>query len=165
MTNKASRSPYVTFYKVMLILSTIGTSIGALGVFSIPQVISEFHIAPVYNAALLAIAVNSAVAVLALVLLWQKKIEGLYIKIATYIVSIIASIVSLFSAQPYIAYVTEQSGGSTVTNLTPDQVQLVDTILGGILYAGLATSILLSIVFSFLWITAWKKQATADKEK
>jgi len=150
----------------MLILSTIGTSLGVLGLFSIPELISALDSSPIYVTCMLILCGVTLVSVAALVLLWQKKQLGYMLKISTYVVVVIVSIVALFGVDAYSQFSTDQAiaqmaqekvGGAEIERITRVIVPFATK-------AAVVMGIIQAIVFGFLWRAAWKKQLAYDKE-
>jgi hypothetical protein len=160
MTKKQSAT-YIQFYKVMLILSTIGTALATLGFLSLPETINDFHVAPAYHVTLLLNYVVVLVSIVALVLLWKKRVEGIQLKIGTYIAFIVLSLIGLFLMEPYVQHLisvglTEAGSAAAETGIV---ITLVTKIVG---YGALVFSIIIDVVFMLLWRSAWKKQVEED---
>jgi putative flippase GtrA len=154
---------YVPFYKVMLILSTIGTALAAFSLFSLPQAINEFSIAQAYHIGLYLQFVVTIVSIVALVLLWKKRVEGIQLKIGTYIAFILIAIVSFFTVEPYLQHIVATSlaeAGSDAPTVEP----LIKIIIPAFTYGGLIIAIVIDTIFAFLWRAAWKKQKEEDSE-
>lgn len=160
---KATSPRYVTFYKVMLILSTIGTALATINLVSLPTAIAEFNQSPIFGVTALFNVVILAASILALVLLWQKKKFGYQLKISTYIASIVVTLISLFGASSYSKYAADQAIAET-PEITESMAQLVRTITEVTLYVGIAFSIAISVTFLLLWRAAWKRQSEADAD-
>lgn len=150
----------------MLILSTIGTSLGLLGLFSIPDFISALENSPLYATCALLLCGVTLVSVVALIMLWQKKHVGYLLKQSTYAVVIIVSVVALFGVDAYSQYSADQAiaqmvqdgvGGAEVERITRLVVPFATQ-------AAVVMGIVQSVVFGFLWRAAWKKQLAYDKE-
>jgi hypothetical protein len=160
---KKTRSRYTTFYKVMLILSTIGTSFGVLGLLSVPDIINEFSISPLFGIGMIALSAIALVSIVALVLLWQKQVEGYILKIGSYVASIVAVFLCLLGAQPYVRWVIEQTEGFP-GDLSASEAAAVSSVIEFIFYAGLVMNIIINITLLLLWRSAWKRQLASDKK-
>jgi hypothetical protein len=160
MTKKQSPT-YIQFYKVMLILSTIGTALATLGFLSLPQTISDFYVAPAYHVTALLNYVFILVSIVALVLLWKKRVEGIQLKIGTYIAFIILALIALFTVEPYVQHLI--SVGLTEAGPNAAEVEIVIKLVTKILsYGALVFAIIVDVVFMLLWRSAWKKQVEED---
>lgn len=157
---------YQGFYLTMLILSTVGTAFGVIGLWGVIDTIALFNTAPVYAVlSLINVIVVLPVAIWALILLWMKQPLGIWLKLSTYAVSILCSIGLLFSAGPVIKlYITEAVAEMAKTPNQSVDASIIESIATIALYAGIGLSILGSIAFGLLWYFAWKKQSEADLE-
>jgi hypothetical protein len=160
MTKKQSTT-YIQFYKVMLILSTIGTALGTLGLLSLPETINDFYVAPAYHVTLLLNYVVVLVSIVALVLLWKKRVEGIQLKIGTYIAFVVLALVALFTIEPYVQHLISVGMTEAGPNAAEAEIviKLVTKIIG---YGALVFSIIVDVVFMLLWRSAWKKQVEED---
>jgi hypothetical protein len=157
---------YQGFYLTMLILSTVGTAFGIVGLWGIVDTIALFNDAPVYAIlSLINVLVVLPVAIWALILLWLKHPLGIWLKLGTYAVSIICAIGLLFSAGPVIkVYLAEALAEMAKRPNQSVDASIVEGIATIALYAGIALTIMSSIAFGLLWYFAWKKQSEADSE-
>lgn len=163
MTTHPTTSRYVTFYKVMLILSTIGTSLGVLGLISLPAAIAEFHYSPIYAIAASLDAAVLFASIAALVLLWQKKLIGYQLKISTYVASIMVAIFGLFGIPSYSRYAAEQAIADS-KDMTADMISFIYGFTEVAMYVATALAIAIAVTFLLLWRAAWKRQMAADKK-
>lgn len=155
---------YTKFYLTMLILSTIGTSLGLLGLIAIPETLDELHTNPI-NAvtSLIQIFLILPASILALVLLWRKQILGLWIKLATYAASILVVAVSFLAIDQTIKQAVDVALKDVAAN--DSNRDFVVAFTTGAFYAGMTLTVITSIVFGILWWFAWKNQAAADASK
>jgi len=157
---------YHGFYLTMLILSTIGTTLGVIGLWGIIDTIEMFDRSPVYAVfSLINVLVVLPIAIWALILLWFKHPLGIWLKLSTYGASIICAIGLLLSASPIITFLSSEA--ITQVRTSSDQAlsnSFIESITTIALYGGLVLSIVVSIVFGLLWYFAWKKQSKADSE-
>lgn len=155
---------FTNFYLTMLILSTFGTALAVTGLVNIPMTIQVYQSAPAYAILGLANYVVTLVAVVALVLLWRKDINGLYLKIGTYVITVLLTVGLMFTSDSALKDVIQ-----TTTKQVADQGQTVDSSLISTFatagfYISLAIGIVTSLAFGLLWWFAWKNQAKADAE-
>ncbi|MDT4833778.1 hypothetical protein FQZ97_673990 [compost metagenome] len=155
---------YTKFYLTMLILSTIGTSLGLLSLIAIPETLNELQSNPINSiTSLIQIFLILPASVLALVLLWRKQILGLWIKLGTYIATILTIAVSFLAIDQTI----KQAVAIALKDVAADDSSrdFVSAFTTGAFYAGITMSIIVSITFAILWWFAWKSQAAADAKK
>lgn len=155
---------YTKFYLTMLILSTIGTALGLLGLFTVPQSLNELNTNPALSIfSLFDTLIILPVAIVALVLLWQKKRLGLWLKLGTYAASILSVIVSLF----FINDILKQTVDIAVKDLPANDASrdFVISFTTAALYGSMILAVIISIAFGLLWWFAWKNQAAADAQK
>lgn len=165
--NETQKPPrYTPFYLTLLILSTIGTALSLPELWIVQQSISELATNPINAVANLASAlVILPIAVIALVLLWRKDSFGIWLKLSTYLATIVITLANLFA--------TEQTLKSAIAQAITDDAKqgtsalgshLITTLVTTTYYAGLIVTIVASIVFGLLWWFAWKKQVAADSD-
>ena len=149
----------------MLILSTVGTSLGVLGLLSLPDILASLEHAPLYATCVLIMHVVTLVSIAALVMLWQKKYIGYLLKLSTYAVLIIVCVIALFGADAYVQYGVDQSLLELANEGIKDyQIeQIIRTITPFFVKASIVASIVQAAVFGVLWRVAWKKQLAHDK--
>lgn len=155
---------YTKFYLTMLILSTIGTSFGLLGLIAIPDILKELQTNPVNSVASLvdALLILPA-AIVALVLLWRKQIFGLWLKLGTYAASVLTVIASFLVIDQTIKQATDIALKDIAQN--EGGREFVVAFTSGAFYAGMILTIIVSVAFGILWWFAWKSQAAADANK
>ena len=150
----------------MLILSTIGTSLGTLGLLSLPELLDSREHAPLYATCALIMHVVTLVSIAALVMLWQKKQLGYLLKLSTYAVLIIVCIVSLFGVDAYSQYSVDLALNQLASEGFSDtqMEQITRTVVPFFIKASVVLGIIQAVVFAILWRAAWKKQLAYDKE-
>jgi len=159
-------SRYTGFYLTLLILSTVGTSLGVGGLLNIPESIRNFEISPLYSILnLFTVLVILPVAVWALVLLWLKRPLGIWLKLGTYAASILCAVglLILVSTGHLIRDLANQAFDKIPADQKIDPL-LIERVVSITLYIGLGLAIIASVVFGLLWWFAWKKQKEADSE-
>lgn len=154
---------YTKFYLTLLILSTIGTSLSLIGLFSnIPTAISNFDIAPVFAILSLGGVVVTLVSAVALALLWQKNIAGLWLKLGSYAASILLTIGMLPLSGPVLQRAIDKATESITNEGMSIDPGLMTTITSTTYYISVAIGLIAAITFSLLWWFAWKDQQKAD---
>lgn len=160
-----NRSRYTGFYLTLLILSTVGTTFSLFNLVGVVDTINLFSISPafvIFN--LVTTLIVLPLSIWALVLLWLKRPLGIWLKLGSYVLSIISYTGLLITASPMIRHFTDQALVEIAKSNQPASASLVEAITTIGIYSGLAVSILISIVFGLLWYFAWKKQTEVDSE-
>jgi hypothetical protein len=153
---------YTTFYRVMLILSTIGTSLSVLSLpVALLSIRDDFAVSVPFASLSIGTYLATVVSVAALIFLWQKRNPlGIYLKIGTYAVLFIVSVGQLFFLEPVIADAVQQIMKED-TGQSEEAVRAASSL--GI-YTAYALTFVSTIVMSTLWWFAYKGQRAADKE-
>ncbi len=155
-----NRSRYTTFYLTMLILSTVGTSIGLIsGIFGLFSISEDFSISLIFGILNSINYVILSISIWALVLLWLKKPLGIKLKIGTYAASILLIVGLALSSDPIIKLAIEEASKDS-QGIDASSLEIFMT---SIFYVGFTMSIVFSIVFGILWWKAWKIQIKADQ--
>lgn len=132
----------------------------------LPKTLEYFDTAPGYTiVSLFSYFVILPAAIVALVLLWHKHHAGIWVKLATYVASVVTSIALFFVSGPVLEVTIRQitiEGGQTIAS-TLDETTL-EAAMSGAFYASIALSVAGSILFATLWWFAWKKQVATDAE-
>ncbi|HRN90427.1 MAG TPA: hypothetical protein PK265_00405 [Candidatus Saccharibacteria bacterium] len=153
---------YTTFYHTMLILSTIGTAAAVINLTSLPATISLYSVAPLNSILGIAGHVVTLVAVLALVLLWRKDVNGLYLKLGTYATTVLITIGLFFTGESMAKEIIKQIKKEFSSQGIAVDDSFVSTLSYVSIYVSISMGIVTSIVFGLLWWFAWKKQVKAD---
>jgi len=101
------------------------------------------------------------VSIVALVLLWKKQHEGIVLKIGSYIAYMILTVIAFFTIEPYIQHLIATS----ITEAGPQAAGAENVITFMVKltsYGALVFSIVIDVVFTLLWRSAWKKQVEED---
>lgn len=156
------RKPYTKFYLTMLILSTVGTGLGLLGLFGLPQALSEFSLSPGYAIVSLISYLNLAAAIVALVLLWQQKVAGIWIKLSTYVASILLTIPFYITSGPVLQVAIDEAKQEMAKSSAKLTGNFIEVIVTASFTAALVVTVLTSIAFGLLWFFAWRHQSKSD---
>lgn len=152
---------YTPFYLTMLVLSTIGTSIGLTSAITNLSTLFQYaSVAPIYTIAAVSTIVLTAGSTVALILLWLKKPFGIWLKLSAYALSVAVIVAMTFNIEPVIQANIQQALSRSPSLST----ETADTILHISTYIGLGISALVDILFGILWYFAWKRQQHADSE-
>lgn len=159
-----SAQKYTRFYKTMLILSTIGTSIMVMGIINLPTIIDTYATAPLYSIINIAGYVVTLLSVVALVLLWRKDINGLYLKIGTYVAAVLLNIGIFFTSSTVLGDLADEATremskqGKSLNNST------LTAIIDSMFFVAIVLTIMSAVIFAVLWLLAWKGQVKADSK-
>jgi len=150
---------YTTFYLVMLILSTFGTTGAVLSLIgAIPEILRTFSFAPGYSVFLAFDVIITLISIVALVLLWLKKNPlGIWLKLSTYGALVIAYTGQLLFGAPIVKDIIEQSmKEATIDRQTAE-------LFGSIgFYGGYVFGFIIVITMAILWWFAYVSQKNAD---
>lgn len=152
---------YTTFYLVMLILSTLGTSIATISLIGgVPEVMRTYGFAPGFSIFLALDALITLTSIAALVLLWLKKNPlAIWLKLGTYGALVIAYIGQLIFSGPVKQDYVEQAIRDGLTNR--ESAELFSNIS---FYGGYVFGLITVITMALLWWFAYKSQQKADEE-
>lgn len=161
------KTTYILRYRILLILSTLGTAVSLAGIQSLPSSIGQLSNYPVYSlASMLSLIVVLPLAIAALVLLWHKHPTGIRLKLLSYAIGAGLVIISLFTIPPTLIADTatrlaEQMSGQGYI-LT---VQSAEALTELSVYSAFIFTLISYGIFARLWWTAWKKQCKADSKQ
>lgn len=158
------KHPYTKFYLTMLILSTVGTSFGVLGFIGIPQLASDFSLSVSYGIFSVLSYINTLIAVVALVLLWRQNIAGLWLKLSTYVASILITIGLYLTSGPIIDAAVTQAKEEAAKSSQPIDGSFLSAFVTATFTVALIFTIIASVVFGLLWWFAWKRQIRSYDE-
>lgn len=162
MVKKITRKPtshYSRFFKVMLILSTIGTSLSALGgIVSLPQLNSTFTTSLVYGIVTVIGYFTVTLAALGVWFLWKRHYIGLVYKLLAYCVTITTSTIMLAFDNPIIDAAALKTREQLAQSGKIVNDSLIHATVSFVFTATYIFAILGGIVFSILWWQAWKSQ-------
>jgi len=155
-------SKYVTFYLVMLILTTISVGFGLFNLVSIGTTIKYFDTAPLFAWLTIVQYAVTLLMVAALVYLYKKKELGLHLLISSYGLTTICMTVVPIAAQPLVREAATQivtdSKGEIAMDLAMNILQITFMSIA-------VANAFMSILFAVLWYFAWKKQVQRDSTK
>ena len=153
---------YTKFYLTLLILSTISTAFSLLGIIAMPSSIAKYlHSNPLFAYTQIASVVITLGASVGLVLLWLKRPFGLWLKLSSYALAVVLTIVLLFSVQS----IPTDSIDEVVKQSPQISRDMAENIFHISLYVSYGLTLVIEIVFAVLWWFAWKRQLKADSEK
>jgi hypothetical protein len=162
-TSTTTQKRYVTFYLVMLILTSISVLFTAIGFFiSIPDFFRTMSFAPGYTISQIIAAVVTVIAIAALIFLWLKRNPlGIMLLLAAYVVLTLVGIATLFLLGPIV----QDTTALTVKD-TPDlPTDSIASITSFMLYALNSLAVIVNVVMATLWWFAYQSQRRADSEE
>lgn len=156
---------YITFYKVLLVLSTLGTLVSLTGISGLRGILEIAETEPAYAwISIAGLLVSLPLALAALLLLFHKHPAGIKIKLASYAVIIVTTLLSV----PFAGGALERAEEETLRQLEeqnlpldPELISLTTTV---VFYGAVAGTVIFSVLFATLWWNAWKKQVAYDTE-
>ena len=157
------RKKYTTFYLTLLILSTAGTTLALLGLLELPKTIGYLSTDTAYAiASLVSMCIVWPISVVALVLLWLKHPVGIWLKLGSYGVSLIATLVAVFTASGVLQKeLASQLSDQATAGLSESTLMAVTNAA---FYIAIVFSVIVSIAFALMWWFAYRGQAREDAE-
>lgn len=150
----------------MLVLSTIGTSVGLFNLFSLPNTLALLDESRIYGGLYLILTIVWLVSIVALVLLWKKHPLGIQLKLSCYIVSILVTIGLVLNSEPIVALLTADIEAELARSNPQDlSSSMVSDVARSAYYLGLSFSVMLSTGFFWLWRKAWQSQEKFDQAR
>lgn len=162
---KKPQSPYSRYFKTLLILSTIGTSLSLLGgLLSLPQIGSSFSIGLGYGLLTVVSYLTAIVAAVGVWYLWKKQPIGLVLKLTAYGVTVATSIIMLYIDKPVIAATVERVREQTALSGKVVNDKLIDSVVNLMFSFTYVGAVIVSVTFGLLWWYAWKSQQKHDQK-
>lgn len=174
MTETAPKTPYELFkqrytplYRVLLILGILAALLSLASLTNLRSLFDYFQTDPAYaTSSLIAALIVPALMISSLILLWYKHPTGIRLRLVGYSLSILASIIGLFTSSATIERITKEVTDAAIRDgngvITGDfAASVTQASFYGTLYVGIGASLL----FSWLWVKAWKRQVKADTKK
>ena len=157
------RKKYTNYYLTLLILSTVGTGLSLTSLIELPQVVGYLSTDTAYAVAwLLSMFFIWPMAVIALVLLWRKHPVGIWLKLGTYGLSIIATLVMAFTAGGVVQKeLSAQLRDQATAGLSESTLM---SIANAAFYASIVFSIIMAIAFALMWWFAYRGQVREDAD-
>lgn len=157
------RKKYTNYYLTLLILSTVGTGLSLTSLIELPQVVGYLSTDTAYAVAwLLSMFFIWPIAVIALVLLWRKHPVGIWLKLGTYGLSIIATLVMAFTAGGVVQKeLSVQLRDQATAGLSESTLM---SITNAAFYASIVFSIIMAIAFALMWWFAYRGQVREDTD-
>ena len=157
------RKKYTNYYLTLLILSTVGTGLSLTSLIEMPQVVGYLSTDTAYAVAwLLSMFFIWPMAVIALVLLWRKHPVGIWLKLGTYGLSIIATLVMAFTAGGIMQKeLSAQLRDQATAGLSESTLM---SITNAAFYASIVFSIIMAIAFALMWWFAYRGQVREDTD-
>lgn len=155
---------YTTLYRILLILGILSVALSLPGIVNVRLLFATFSADPFYAiSGMVSTFIVLPLMISSLILLWHKHPMGIRIRLGGYVGSITAAVLALFTSESTLKSITDQaiedakrSGGTTLDPVITTQIAQAS------FYGALYISILVSIIFAWLWWKAWKKQTKAD---
>ena len=157
------RKKYTNYYLTLLILSTVGTGLSLTSLIELPQVVGYLSTDTAYAVAwLLSMFFIWPIAVIALVLLWRKHPVGIWLKLGTYGLSIITTLVMAFTASGVLQKeLSVQLRDQATAGLSESTLM---SITNAAFYVSILFSIIMAIAFALMWWFAYRGQVREDTD-
>ena len=157
------RRKYTNYYLTLLILSTVGTSLSLTSLIELPQVVGYLSTDTAYAVAwLLSVFFIWPIAVIALVLLWRKHPVGIWLKLGTYGLCIITTLVMAFTASGVLQKeLSVQLRDQATAGLSESTLM---SIANAAFYASIVFGIIMAIAFALMWWFAYRGQVREDSD-
>ena len=157
------RKKYTNYYLTLLILSTVGTGLSLTSLIELPQVVGYLSTDTAYAVAwLLSVFFIWPIAVIALVLLWRKHLVGIWLKLGTYGLSIITTLVMAFTASGVLQKeLSVQLRDQATAGLSESTLM---SIANAAFYASIVFGIIMAIAFALMWWFAYRGQVREDSD-
>ena len=157
------RRKYTNYYLPLLILSTVGTGLSLTSLIELPQVVGYLSTDTAYAVAwLLSVFFIWPIAVIALVLLWRKHPVGIWLKLGTYGLSIITTLVMAFTASGVLQKeLSAQLRDQAAAGLSESTLM---SITNAAFYVSILFSIIMAIAFALMWWFAYRGQVREDTD-
>lgn len=159
------KATYTPLYRVLLVLAALSVVISLPGVLNLRRILDILPSDPLYAASgLVSIFVVLPLMISSLFLLVQKHPAGIHIRLGGYAAAIIASILGMFTSQETIKSVAQSAleNAQKSADITPEFALQVTEFS---YFAALYFSVIISVLFAWLWWKAWKKQIRVDAKK
>lgn len=154
---------YTRFYYTLLVLSTIGFVLSLPGIASLPAIAGQIPNEPLRASLnLLGNMLIAGFSITSLVLLWQKRSSGIWLKLNAYALTILFTTLNIFisgdALQRTIDHSKQQFSGQL-------PVEMIEEVTRYSYYAGFGLAIAGSLLFAILWYRAWRGQARRDAQQ
>ena len=158
---------YTPLYRVLLILGILAALLSLASLTNLRTIFGYFQTDPAYAiSSLISALVVPALMISSLILLWHKHPTGIRLRLVGYSISILASIIGLFTSSATLERITKEVTDAAIRDgngiITEDiAASITQASFYGTLYIGIGVSLLLS----WLWVKAWKRQMKVDAKK
>ena len=161
------KKKFTPLYRTLLILGVLAILSSLITLTNLRPVFGYFPTDPLYAiSATLSSLIVPVLMLASLFLLWHKHIAGLRIRFIGYGVSIIASILGLFTSTDTISHMTREVVDTTLQNSNGIITsEIAAQITEASFFSSLYLSIGVSMLFAWLWWKAWKRQIKVDAKK
>ena len=161
------KKKFTPLYRTLLILGVLAILSSLITLTNLRPVFGYFPTDPLYAiSATLSSLIVPVLMLASLFLLWHKHIAGLRIRLIGYGISIIASILGLFTSTDTISHMTREVVDTTLQNSNGIITsEIAAQITEASFFSSLYLSIGVSMLFALLWWKAWKRQIKVDAKK
>jgi hypothetical protein len=154
---------YSRYFKVLLILSTIGTSLSIIGgLISSVQIPASFSVNLAYGIMTVTSYITVIIATIGLWFLWKKKYIGLILKLSSYGLTVLSSCIMLAISQPIIEDTVKNIRDQTIQSGQEINLKLIEAVVNLTFSLTYVAAIVGSVTFGILWCFAWRSQQKYD---
>ena len=159
------KATYTPLYRVLLVLGSIAALMSLAGISNLQTIIGYFSSDVFYaTSGIITAIIVPLFMISSLILLWNKHPTGIKLRLTGYALSVVATIIGLFTSQRTLTDITKnvlESAESATHVIGPEFATDITEVS---FYGSLYVSIGASLLFAWLWWKAWKKQSYRDKK-
>ena len=157
------RKKYTNYYLTLLILSTVGTALALFGLLELPKTIGYLSTDTAYAvASLISMFFVWPLSAVAIILLWLKNPVGIWLKLGSYGLSIITTLVMAFTASGVLQKeLSVQLRDQATAGLSESTLT---SIANAAFYVSIVFSVIMAIAFALMWWFAYRGQVREDTD-
>ena len=161
------KKTFTPLYRTLLILGMLAALMSLTSLTSLRSIFGYFAADPMYGtSSLVAALVVPALMIASLILLWHKHPTGIRLRLIGYGISIAASIIGLFTSPATLERITKEVVDAAIRDSNGTiSSEMAASLTEASFYGALYLSIVLSLVFAWLWWKAWNRQMKVDAKK
>lgn len=163
---RAFKERYQPAYRVLLILSSLAALLSLTGVATIRTAIDQLPKDIFYGiSGLASTLIVLPLMIASLILLWNKHPFGIKLRLIAYGATILANICSFFTSPETMRTATQEAVESAIKGNSAMNADTAFQIAQTSFYGAIWLSIAGSILFAWLWWSAWRRQVKHDNKK
>lgn len=160
------KDTYTPLYRTLLVLGALSALMATAGINGIHATLSYLSTdLPYALSNLVSLFIVLPLMIASLILLWHKHPVGIHLRLAGYGAAIVAAVLTIFTSASTRETLTKDLQEVAVSQggpaMTPElAASITETSFSSAPYI----SIFISLLFAYLWWSAWKKQLLADNK-